>query len=149
MLRVARFDDSTALLMEILKSSGVLKQCRLLSSFEQSKAVSSSPRSLLGLLSEHQDEGAVFLQTFFHYLPLDTASLSNRHSSCLEILQRKTHRCDIAQNVLFVTFCFRVCSHSCPEHTYLVCVLGELQLICHLRLSKTHSSLQHLYMNIK
>lgn len=90
-----------------------LTQCRLLSSFEQSKATSSSPRSLLGLLAYLQDEGTVFVQTFFQYLPLDTSSLSNRrYSSCLEILQRPTHRRDVAQNVLCVCHSVAECVHS-------------------------------------
>jgi len=126
-----------------------LTHCRLLSSFEQSKAVSSSPRILLGLLADIPDGDTVFVQTFFHYLPLDAAPLSNRrYSSWHKMLQRPTDRRDVAHIVLCLTFCGRVCSQSCPEHKYLVCVLGQLQLICHLRLSKT-PSLQHLCMNMK
>jgi hypothetical protein len=72
MLRIAKLDDFTAVLMEIQVFWG-LTPCRLVSSYEQSKAASGSPKSLLGLLDDLRDEGTILVKTFGHYLPVDTA----------------------------------------------------------------------------
>lgn len=121
-----------------------LTQCRLLSSFEHSKAVSSSRISLVGLLADLQGR---------HCFLSNISLFATRHGVTDVILHVSRYYDDRLTDVTFseCSVCHFVaeCVHRPVLSTNIWSVSLKLQLICHLRQSTTPSSLQHLYMNMK